>query len=206
MKKILAIGILAIIAIAFSQQQASAWVNSRFGVGLNWDWQTGGNNFLWRASQRPTAGPGSLWLGRSLSPSRNTAAHRCTVRSPTMRPAFSPRMPNRPCRCSSPMANPSSSPRILGLCITIMAARRKSETRKPKSETNPNFKEEKWPSGFVISSWKFGFVSDFGFRISNFEFAAAIPPPEIQSSRIIRGGPSRQEASVTRAFAPKGFA
>ncbi len=49
MKKILAIGILAIIAIACSQQQASAWVNSRFGVGLNWDVQSGGNNFLWGA-------------------------------------------------------------------------------------------------------------------------------------------------------------
>src|SRR5207302_1130684 len=47
MKKILAIGILAVTAIAFSQQQASAWVNSRFGVGLNWEWQSGGNSFGW---------------------------------------------------------------------------------------------------------------------------------------------------------------
>jgi hypothetical protein len=49
MQKILAIGILAIAAIACSQQQASAWVNARFGVGLNWGWQSGGNNFLWGA-------------------------------------------------------------------------------------------------------------------------------------------------------------
>jgi hypothetical protein len=47
MKKILAIGILAVTAIAFSQQTASAWVNSRFGIGMNWDWQTGGNSFGW---------------------------------------------------------------------------------------------------------------------------------------------------------------
>jgi hypothetical protein len=47
MKKILAIGILAVTAIAFSQQQASAWVNTRFGVGLNWEYQSGGNTFGW---------------------------------------------------------------------------------------------------------------------------------------------------------------
>jgi hypothetical protein len=49
MKKVLAIGILAVTALAFSQQQASAWVNTRFGVGLNWEYQSGGNNFLWGA-------------------------------------------------------------------------------------------------------------------------------------------------------------
>ncbi len=47
MKKILAIGILAVTAIAFSQQQASAWINTRFGIGLNWEYQSGGNNFGW---------------------------------------------------------------------------------------------------------------------------------------------------------------
>ena len=36
MKKILAAGLLAICLIAVSHQQASAWVNARFGIGLNW--------------------------------------------------------------------------------------------------------------------------------------------------------------------------
>lgn len=49
MKKIIFAGLLAISAIAFSQQQASAWVNTRFSVGLNWEMQSGGNNLLWGA-------------------------------------------------------------------------------------------------------------------------------------------------------------
>lgn len=47
MKKVLATGLLAICLIAATQQQASAWVNSRFGVGLNWDYSSGGNSFGW---------------------------------------------------------------------------------------------------------------------------------------------------------------
>ena len=47
MKKFLVIGLLAISAMALSQQQASAWINSRFGVGMNWDFQAGGNSLLW---------------------------------------------------------------------------------------------------------------------------------------------------------------
>src|SRR5688572_5482034 len=49
MKKILMTGLLAISALALSQQEASAWINSRFGIGLNWDWLSGGNSFLWGA-------------------------------------------------------------------------------------------------------------------------------------------------------------
>lgn len=47
MKKIVASGLLAFCLIAMSQQQASAWVNSKFGIGLNWDYQSGGNSVLW---------------------------------------------------------------------------------------------------------------------------------------------------------------
>ena len=49
MKKIVFAGLLAISAMAIPQQQASAWVNSKFSVGLNWDMQSGGNNLLWGA-------------------------------------------------------------------------------------------------------------------------------------------------------------
>jgi hypothetical protein len=47
MKKILLAGMLAICLIAASQQQASAWHNVQFGIGLNWCHQSGGNNFMW---------------------------------------------------------------------------------------------------------------------------------------------------------------
>jgi hypothetical protein len=49
MKKIIASGLLAIALIAMSQQQASAWVNSKFGIGLNWERQSGANNLFWGA-------------------------------------------------------------------------------------------------------------------------------------------------------------
>ncbi|MBM3996458.1 MAG: hypothetical protein FJ303_20240 [Planctomycetes bacterium] len=49
MKKIALAGLFAIGLIAFSQQQASAWTNTRFSVGLNWHHQAGGNNFGWGA-------------------------------------------------------------------------------------------------------------------------------------------------------------
>jgi hypothetical protein len=49
MKKIVFAALVAVSVMALSHQQASAWVNSKFGVGLNWDLQSGGNNFLWGA-------------------------------------------------------------------------------------------------------------------------------------------------------------
>jgi hypothetical protein len=49
MKKILAAGLLAIALIAASQQQASAWINARIGVGVNLGWQSGDNCFCWGA-------------------------------------------------------------------------------------------------------------------------------------------------------------
>lgn len=47
MKKMLMVGLLAIGAIAMTQQQASAWIHSRFGIGMNWDYQSGGNSAVW---------------------------------------------------------------------------------------------------------------------------------------------------------------
>lgn len=49
MNKIFLAGLLAVGTIAVSCQQASAWVNTRFSVGLNWEMQSGGNNLLWGA-------------------------------------------------------------------------------------------------------------------------------------------------------------
>ena len=47
MKKIVAAGLLAFCVIAISQQQASAWTHTKFGIGLNFDRQAGGNSALW---------------------------------------------------------------------------------------------------------------------------------------------------------------
>src|ERR1700733_15402532 len=60
MKKILLVGALALLALFSAQQQASAWLNFKFGAGINWAWQSGGNNTLWglfRNGQPPGFGP-----------------------------------------------------------------------------------------------------------------------------------------------------
>lgn len=49
MKKFLIMGFLAVVGLALAQQQASAWVNCKFGVGLNWQFQSGGNSCFWGA-------------------------------------------------------------------------------------------------------------------------------------------------------------
>jgi hypothetical protein len=43
------VGIFALALALASQQQASAWVNARFGVGLNIQYQSGNNCWLWGA-------------------------------------------------------------------------------------------------------------------------------------------------------------
>lgn len=68
MKKFVVAGVIAVGLLAVAQQNASAWVNSRFGVGLNWDYQAGGNTLLWgawRNSQPP--GP-EYWNSGAYAP------------------------------------------------------------------------------------------------------------------------------------------
>jgi hypothetical protein len=47
MKKFLMMGVLAVTAVMLSQQQASAWINTRFSIGFNWQWQSGNNSWFW---------------------------------------------------------------------------------------------------------------------------------------------------------------
>ena len=47
MKKILMAGLMALGLVLTSRQQSQAWVNSKFSIGLSWDWQSGGNSFFW---------------------------------------------------------------------------------------------------------------------------------------------------------------
>lgn len=92
MKKVLAIGFLAMTAIACSQQQASAWVNCRFGVGLNWDWQSGGNNFGWGA-YRNGQPPGPEALSGFGGPHYGAPPGPFAFDAPTMEPAYAQQMP-----------------------------------------------------------------------------------------------------------------
>jgi len=68
MKKMLLLGAFALSLVALTERPAQAWVNSKFGVGLNWHLQSGGNNFLWglfRNGQVP--GPESFYQGGPMS-------------------------------------------------------------------------------------------------------------------------------------------
>ena len=47
MKKLLSIGLLTVCALAISEHQASAWVNAKFSIGLNWHLQSANNNLFW---------------------------------------------------------------------------------------------------------------------------------------------------------------
>ena len=68
MKKIVLAGLFAIAVIAVTQQQASAWVNQRFGIGLNWHRQAGGNNFGWGLFRNGQT-PGPEAFGGVFAPS-----------------------------------------------------------------------------------------------------------------------------------------
>lgn len=46
MKRFLILGVFTVACAAVVHDDASAWVNSNFGVGLNWSYQCGGNDFL----------------------------------------------------------------------------------------------------------------------------------------------------------------
>src|SRR5262249_55436505 len=47
MNKFPAAGALALTAVVAAAPEAPAWINFKFGAGVNWSWQSGGNNFLW---------------------------------------------------------------------------------------------------------------------------------------------------------------
>lgn len=58
MKKIVAVGLLAACSMLATQQEASAWINAKFSIGLNWELQSGNNCFgwgLWQNGQVPGA-------------------------------------------------------------------------------------------------------------------------------------------------------
>jgi hypothetical protein len=69
MKKVLLGGIAALAVVLATDRPASAWINSKFSVGLNWAYQSGGNNLLWglfRNGQPP--GPEAYGNGHHAPP------------------------------------------------------------------------------------------------------------------------------------------
>jgi hypothetical protein len=69
MKRILSVGLLTVCALAFSEHQADAWVNSKFSIGLNFHQQSANTSYLWgfwRNGQIPgpeAFGPGGGGVG-----------------------------------------------------------------------------------------------------------------------------------------------
>jgi hypothetical protein len=56
MKKFLLLGVSALGLAFVTERPADAWINSKFAIGMNWHWQSGGNNLFWgmfRNSQPP---------------------------------------------------------------------------------------------------------------------------------------------------------
>ena len=49
MKKLLSLGIAAVMVALASGRPADAWCNCKFSVGLNWSCQSGNNNLFWGA-------------------------------------------------------------------------------------------------------------------------------------------------------------
>jgi hypothetical protein len=49
MKKLLSLGIAAVLVALGTSRPADAWCNMKFSVGLNWSLQSGNNNLLWGA-------------------------------------------------------------------------------------------------------------------------------------------------------------
>ena len=47
MKKFIVVGLLALGLTAVSQQQASAWYKLNFSIGMNFNWESGNNSYLW---------------------------------------------------------------------------------------------------------------------------------------------------------------
>jgi hypothetical protein len=71
MKRMFVAGLLALAALAGSQNQASAWCKWNFNAGINWSYEGGGNSLLWGAwqsSPSPCCGvPGCVLQGQPFN-------------------------------------------------------------------------------------------------------------------------------------------
>lgn len=64
MKKIISLSAFALTVVLLTHQQASAWHNIRFRTGIDFNWQSGGNTWFWKAFTGATSPhqPGhALW-------------------------------------------------------------------------------------------------------------------------------------------------
>jgi hypothetical protein len=107
MKKFLVVGALALTSAAIFHQQAFAWKNTQFSVGLNWSHQSGGNNLLWGAFRngqpgcadysccQPNCGYGAGAMGASMGgyPTNAMTPPAPTTFQPSAPATFQPPMP-----------------------------------------------------------------------------------------------------------------
>jgi hypothetical protein len=71
MKKFLVLSVATVTLLALSGQRASAWKQIKFGVGLNLEGSSGGNNLLWglaKGQQPPAQGFGGGYPGAFPAP------------------------------------------------------------------------------------------------------------------------------------------
>jgi len=118
MKRMMVTGVLALAALAFTGQQASAWCKFGLGVGLNLNWESGGNCFAWGLYKSgpppgayqpyPVPVPVPVYADHGPAPAYNGPEF-----APAYAPAHAPptRRPSRPCSTSHSRSTSHSTSR-----------------------------------------------------------------------------------------------
>lgn len=100
MKRMMAMGILALAVIAATGQRASAWHKFGFGIGMNIGWESGGNSLLWGAWRSgpppgaygepyPVPVPVPVYTGHAPAPVFHAPAY-APAYEPSHAPAYQP--------------------------------------------------------------------------------------------------------------------
>jgi hypothetical protein len=96
MKKLVAASVLALLVLASSQQQASAWRHCKFSIGLNFECASANNSFLWGAYRNgptPDAGFAPFMQGPVADGYGPAWQAPAPVPAPPVRPGASPAGP-----------------------------------------------------------------------------------------------------------------
>ena len=94
MRKISLLGSFALLLLTLSlQERAHSWINFKFGAGINWNYQSGGNNTLW-GFFRNGQPPGFGGCDPSCTPTGGCGPFVCQPQMPCMPP---PCIPGGPC-------------------------------------------------------------------------------------------------------------
>jgi hypothetical protein len=105
MRKLLGISLLTALVLVATERPAHAWINCKWSVGFNWQWQSGGNNLLWglfRNGQVPGPWGDGVIPGYCSGPAPAPAY---PYAPPLAGPAPAPVVPHAP-PAAHPVANP----------------------------------------------------------------------------------------------------